>query len=209
MITEICKTKIPPRKQQPCLVQSVEKSVASQNQQPNEPQAQQMENLVEGQRVLPLTKGMFAIVDDDKYEELSKHKWSATNCANSFYARRTGVSPNGVKNIAVYMHRQLIGAKKGQIVDHINGNKLDNRVSNLRIVTTAENCREFCKIKENKTSKYRGVYRRWDNKKWTAQIMIFGKMNYIGCFNDEKEAAKAYNAKAIQLGFLPEALNKI
>ena len=77
---------------------------------------------------IPLTKGKFAIVDDEKFDVLSKIKWSMSH----EYAANYKLG---------YMHRYLTKAPKGKVVDHINGNTLDNRIKNLRICTVSENAR--------------------------------------------------------------------
>lgn len=94
-------------------------------------------------------------------------------------------------------------------VDHINGHKTDNRISNLRMVTRSGNQRAHRAINPNASSRYRGVSwnRSWE--KWVAQIRINDKIIYLGGFHNELDAARAYNAAAIERGFLPEALNKI
>jgi len=80
-------------------------------------------------------------------------------------------------------------------VDHINGNPLDNRKSNLRICTHAENSNNTGPRKNN-TSGYKGVYWAKRNKRWLAQITHNGKQVYIGHYKDKEEAARAYDAKA-------------
>lgn len=89
-------------------------------------------------------------------------------------------------------------APKGLSVDHINGNRSDNRCSNLRICTHAENMANM-RGHKNSTSKFKGV--SWSNtfKKWEVKICHKYKKMHLGLFNDEKEAAKAYNKKAIEL----------
>lgn len=94
-------------------------------------------------------------------------------------------------------------------VDHIDGDKFNNKISNLRMVTKKDNQRAHKKTKDNASSKYRGVYRIKTRNKWQSKIGFDGVSIYLGSFSSEIEAAKAYNAKAIQLGFFPEALNKI
>ena len=78
------------------------------------------------------------------------------------------------------------------IVDHINNNKLDNRLENLQIISHRKN---LSKDKKNKTSKYTGV--SWNNQKnkWVSQIRINGIVNYLGQFNNELEASNAYKNK--------------
>tara|TARA_R110000765_G_scaffold9402_4_gene29445 strand:- start:2950 stop:3480 length:531 start_codon:yes stop_codon:yes gene_type:complete len=91
-------------------------------------------------------------------------------------------------------------------VDHINGVKTENHVENLRMVTHQENSRSFLPKRPGCSSKFRGVH--WlPSKKWRAVIKSDGKHKHLGCFNNEEEAARAYNKAAIKYGFNPEALN--
>jgi hypothetical protein len=137
---------------------------------------------------IPLTKGFFAIIDDDDYEELSKHRWY---CSTYGYAVRS-VSKFAGRRDLIYMHIQLLGREKGLEIDHINGNSLDNRRCNLRRVTHQQNVHNS-KPQFGGSSTYKGVY--WHNgaKKWVSRIQCNGKLKHIGCFTSEKEAAKAYN----------------
>lgn len=155
-------------------------------------------------RLIKLTRGLEAIVDDDVYEEIMKHKWHTLKTG---YAAR---SSGGRKNKKmVYMHRAIMKADIGISVDHINGNKLDNRRENLRLCSHSENCRNSKKPKCTATSKYKGVY--WDKTKnaWAARI----KKDYIGIFlgryPTEIDAARAYNQAAITLFGVYARLNEI
>lgn len=93
-------------------------------------------------------------------------------------------------------------------IDHINGDKADNRISNLRSLTHQENARAFRKPSFGVSSKYRGV--SWDKRagKWRAYIMNDLKLKYLGGFECELEAARAYDTAAEGLGFSEEALNR-
>lgn len=92
-------------------------------------------------------------------------------------------------------------------VDHINGNRTDNRITNLRIMTNTDNCRAFNKARRNVTSQYRGVYFCKRDRLWIANIGFKDEQIYLGCFPSEIAAAKARDAKARELGFQEEGLN--
>ena len=93
-------------------------------------------------------------------------------------------------------------------VDHINGNSLDNRKCNLRIMTQVENSMAKRIRSPRYLSKYRGVTLQRRSGKWIARAGGNGVKKHIGVYESEIEAAKAYNKRAIELGFYPEALNK-
>ena len=99
---------------------------------------------------IPLTQGKFALVDDEDFEALSQFKWRAKHCpdgrrpekSSKWYACRTEIrkrGPKAGKKKEVYMHRFLMDAPRGKVVDHLNGDGLDNRRANLRICTQKEN----------------------------------------------------------------------
>ena len=90
-----------------------------------------------------------------------------------------------------------MNAPKGMVVDHIDGNGLNNRKSNLRICTKAQNVHNS-RPRTNTSSKYKGVFWNKANKKWSATIHKGDKWTYIGGFDDEKEAARAYDRKAAE-----------
>lgn len=99
------------------------------------------------------------------------------------------------KGIRMKLHTFVTKAKKGEMVDHINGDGLDNRRCNLRIVTRRQNSLNS-KPKSNTSSKFKGVSRRKNSKKWVASINIYRKSHYLGAFEDEEKAALAYNEAA-------------
>lgn len=88
-------------------------------------------------------------------------------------------------------------AKKGQIIDHINGNKLDNRRSNLRFCTVAENSRNVSLRKDNKTG-YKGVHYATHQKIYRASIKVDGKSIYLGGSKDINKAVELYRQGAIK-----------
>lgn len=95
-----------------------------------------------------------------------------------------------------YVHRRVVGAKKGEIVDHINGNGLDNRLSNLRIVTHGQN-RQRSNCEPQGMSGYFGV--SLHKRGWKAAIWFEGKYISLGKFTNPQEAAIAYDKKALEL----------
>jgi hypothetical protein len=105
------------------------------------------------------------------------------------------------------MHRQILDAAEGKFVDHINHNGLDNRRANLRIVTKEQNNWNKRKYFGNYSSRYKGVSRPKNCGKWRAKIFYKGKGIFMGYFDDEESAAKAYDAKARELFGEYAALN--
>lgn len=134
-----------------------------------------------------------ALLDDEDHARLCHYKWACMQSGRTFYARRY------VKKDSVFMHRDIIAVQKGQEVDHINGNGLDNRRENLRACTHAWNTKNMGKNRANATSKYVGVSWNSSDKRWRAQIRENGRPVVIGCFKDENEAAKARDEHALRL----------
>lgn len=96
---------------------------------------------------------------------------------------------------ALSLHRLVAGARTGQHVDHINGNKLDNRKANLRICTHAENMRNRARHSNN-TSGYKGVSRRKGENRWGASIQVGGRLKRVGSYTSPIAAALAYDRAA-------------
>ncbi len=151
-------------------------------------------------RKIPLTQGKFAIVDVEDYEQLSIYKWFAVKYGRCFYAARKGISKTTRrKTRSIPMHRQILNVPDDKVVDHINHNGLDNRKANLRIVTVLQNSWNARKQNGNLSSKYKGVSLTKRTRRWKAKISYKGKNIYLGCFDDEYSAAKAYDKKAAEL----------
>lgn len=143
-------------------------------------------------KTIPLSKNKSALVDDEDFDKLVRFKWCIlTSRGGRFYARRdmTGI----------LMHRIIMGlgkAPKGIHVDHINGDTLDNRKSNLRICTHAQNTRSSG-ISRNNTSGFKGAS-YYGKGKYTARIGVNYKLIGLGYFNSIEDAAMAYDKAAIK-----------
>ncbi|MGB6719894.1 MAG: HNH endonuclease [Terracidiphilus sp.] len=146
-------------------------------------------------RHIPLTRGQFAIVDADDYPELMKYKWNALwhPRAKSWVARTT---PSGG---SIPMHRLVLKAPKGVAVDHINHNCIDNRKSNLRLATAAQNMANRRRMSSN-TSGYIGV----TTIKYRAFIQGAGpdgkrRHTHLGYFDSAEEAARARDREVLRI----------
>lgn len=157
----------------------------------------------------------FALVDDEDYRMLSKHKWHTNIKPHTTYARSTvRISDNKQKTI--YMHRMVMGlmdAPSDICIDHMDGDGLNNRRNNLRITDNSGNQQNLRKRSpQNWTSIYKGVHYKNHNKSkpWVSQITIpkqmingirpkgRGKIKWLGSYQTQQEAALAYNNAAIE-----------
>jgi len=144
-----------------------------------------------------LTKNKVSLVDDEDFEMVNQFKWGWYNNSRTGYASRHLPLGNG-KRTKQSIHRLLMNPKKREEVDHINGDGLDNRRSNLRVCTRAENACNRIQVQKNNTSGYRGVKWASDRNKWCVQIGTKGKKISIGYFKDKIQAALAYNQAALK-----------
>ncbi len=149
-------------------------------------------------RRIKLSRGKYAIVDDDDYYRLARYKWYAQKAWNTYYAVRNGPRRAGAKQKSILMHREVLQVGDGLVVDHINHNGLNNRKANLREATFSQNNYNRRGNLKNCSSKYKGVHLH-RGKKWRAMIKVNKKSMHIGSFDDEAEAARAYDKTAREL----------
>lgn len=136
-----------------------------------------------------LGRGKFALVDDDDYERINKHRW----CLSDGYAMRK-ITVNG-KSVSERMHRVINNTPEGFSTDHVNTNRLDNRKENLRTCTKAQNGMNRVAQKNNKLG-IKGVCQL--GNKFIAQISINKKRTYLGIFNNADDAQSAYKNASIK-----------
>ena len=141
-------------------------------------------------KTIPLTKGYEAIVDDEDYEMLNKFKWHAHVSRRMIYATNTTKRDLNGKQKTIRMHSLLMHPPRGLLVDHIDGNGLNNQKSNLMVVTNRINCAH--NHNRSNGSKYPGVTWERRRKHWVAQAQIDGKHVHIGSFPTEELAYEAY-----------------
>ena len=148
-------------------------------------------------KIIPLTKGLSALVDDEDYEFLSQWKWCARISGNHCYAMRSEKDLNGRPRY-IYMHRVVNQTPHGLLTDHVDGDGLNNTRANLRSATNAQNSRNVRRHKDS-ASPYKGVYRNQKlGKPWYAKIMIANRQVVLGFFDSEEDAMRAYETAAAQ-----------
>jgi hypothetical protein len=156
-------------------------------------------------REIRLSAGRKTLVDDFLFDRLSVFLWQSKGSGTSrdaVYAARSDRSTDK-HNKTVLMHREIWEMVNGAIpvgmeIDHINRDKLDNRLENLRVCTRSQNTMNRIKL-ESKSSRFKGVVFRPSRGKYEAKIRKNGEEIYLGIFKSEIDAAQAYDAKAVEL----------
>jgi hypothetical protein len=143
---------------------------------------------------IPLTKGKIALVDDADYERVvALGKWCASqHSRTAWYAKKRISGPDRASRKIIIMHRFILGLSEPRpLVDHVNGNGLDNRRENLRLATQSQN-------QQNRGPSYgrklKGVCFDKSDGRWLASIRINGISRSLGRFGTPEEAARAYDA---------------
>jgi len=137
---------------------------------------------------IPLTKGYVTVIDDEDYPLVAGRSWCAIVIDGQVYAYSAGG----------YMHRLLTGAAQNQLVDHKDGDGLNNRRSNLRLATKSQNSMNR-RPNRSGTSGYKGVSFHRKARKWVACLKFQGRYHHLGLFASEEDAARAYDRKATEL----------
>lgn len=140
---------------------------------------------------IPLGNGIYSLVDDEDYDFIMQRKWYFRNG----YAARGEYVEEKRNNRTVFMHREVM--KSITSIDHIDGDKLNNQKSNLRVANKSQNAANMVK-KQKCTSRFKGVVWHKKAKKWMSRIVVNYKGIYLGIYNSEIEAAEAYNDAALK-----------
>jgi hypothetical protein len=144
-------------------------------------------------KTVPLSQGFLAFVDDDDYDRVSSHKWSATRVKNTVYGVRKVRTVDG-QTTSQPLHRFILGVNDPEIhVDHEDHDGLNCQRSNLRKCVRGEN--DGNRSKTRGSSKYRGVSWAKGKRRWRACITI-ERTVHLGYFVNERDAALAYDEAA-------------
>ena len=149
-------------------------------------------------KTIKLNHNKITLVDDADFVRFGKTHWYLSAGEYAYRMVRYGKRKLNKRKL-IWLHREVNNTPEKYLTDHINGNRLDNRSSNLRTVTKQQNSWHQTRLNANNKSGFRGVY--WDKKriKWRATINLNNKQIFIGRYVDKREAVKAYNSKAIEL----------
>lgn len=151
-------------------------------------------------RTISLSQGLVTVVNDEDYEYLMIWTWHAIksddgSMRGARLRSRSERRRDTAKGRMVWIHRAIMVPEPGMVVDHINHNTLDNRRCNLRVCTVEQNMQNK-RVTGNGTSIYKGVYR--DYGKWIAHISTGNRHTRLGQFDNQVDAALAYNKAAAE-----------
>jgi hypothetical protein len=144
-----------------------------------------------------LIDGYTVLLDEEDAHLLVDRTWRVMKNPNSKLYVRWTTTENG-KGRIFYLHRLVMDAPKGVLVDHWDGNTLDCRKANLRLASHAKNSHNMAKWSKDSTSKFKGISWKSKRKRWVSQISCDGKYHYLGLYSSEIHAAYVYDLASIQ-----------
>jgi len=143
-------------------------------------------------KTIPLGEGVYAYVDAADYEWLSQWQWRQHGGYAARHVKREG------KHQVIFMHREIMQPPEGKVTDHVSGNKFDNTRANLRNITLQENQHNTRK-RAGASSIYKGVTYYKAGRCWRASVDCGKERYYLGQFDSEVEAKRAYDRKAVEV----------
>lgn len=138
-------------------------------------------------------KNNVVLIDDEDYERVIQYHWYVRQRHKIIYVEKSYWNEGKAKHQS--LHRFILNALPGQYIDHINGNGLDNRRSNIRFCTIEQN-QQNRKKESGTKNRYKGTWFDLSRNKWRARIEAKGVRHFLGSFITEYEAAIAYNRAA-------------
>jgi hypothetical protein len=148
-------------------------------------------------RRIPLGESKYTIVDPQDFYRFNIFNWCLRETETNTYAIRQISCPKNKARI-VSLHREIMNNPDGLLVDHANGDGLDNRRTNLRLATHSQNQFNKRKTKSKTSSRFIGVYFEKRKNRWMARIHYHGKRIWLGSFKSESDAALAYDKAALE-----------
>lgn len=146
--------------------------------------------------LIPITKGYSTLIDDEDYERVSPFLWSANVMRNGVYVQRS-IRENK-RRVTVFLHRFILNAPRGVMVDHADGNPLNNTRANIRLCSASQNSAN-ARFVRNETG-FRGVQfmnrPNYQSRPYSARLKWQKKYLFLGYFDTAVKAAEAYDAKA-------------
>lgn len=146
-------------------------------------------------RCITLSNGLQALIDAADYERVAQFRWHSRGGRYAFRWMSTGMGRRKVS-----MQAEILGFREGHIIDHVDGNGLNNSRVNLRFSTPTENRRNRrCPPRPTKTSCFKGVHYDAAKGRWRARIKAGGSNYCLGRYDSELEAARAYDVAALKM----------
>jgi hypothetical protein len=142
--------------------------------------------------------GRFVLIDDNDLDRVNSYHWSLLvpnpRCPHGAYAQAWVEDPHGVKR-RMTLHRFLMDAPPGHLIDHINGDGLDNRRSNLRLVSREQNQRNR---RARNGRDHKGITQT-PSGQWRAKIEVEGRSKHLGVFRTPEAASLAYHKASVEI----------
>lgn len=159
-------------------------------------------------KLIPVAGGLFSILDDADYERFNSHRWHQARSRSRpglIYARRFDCTRGRRSPKSIYLHREILGDAVGPVTDHINGDTLDNRRSNLRPATAALNAQNLRGPRRDSKTGSRGVGLVAATGKYRVRVAVGGRRIQIGTFDDLSDAHEAAaKARCRLMAYAPE-----